>query len=244
MATLTSATSLLTARHGRPKVLVVDDDEPMARLIRVALEKAGAEVGLALSGREALRLVFDERPHVVLLDIAMPAMDGYTVCERMRDLTDVPIIMVTALDDADHVTKAFAAGADDYITKPFQISELLARVQVCLRRATRTDTSGETLVLGHGELIIDLRGHSVWAGQRQIHLTRTEFELLTFMARHRRRVLTHAALKQAIWGDEAATDLDSLKHFVGTLRRKIEPDPQRPRWLVNEHGIGYVLMLD
>jgi|SRR5579859_2334910 len=244
MAMLTTAPSLLTAGGGRPKVLVVDDDEPILRLIALGLEKAGAEVCLATSGREALRLVFDERPNVVLLDISMPAMDGCMVCERLRDLSDMPIIMVTAFDTADNVTKAFAAGADDYIAKPFQISELLARVQVGLRRAGHSDRHDETLVLGHGELIIDLRRHRVSVGQREIHLTRTEFELLTFMARHRGRVLSHATLNQAVWGDEDSVDLDNLKHFVGTLRRKIEPDPGHPRWIMNEHGIGYILTLD
>jgi len=122
MATFPTDDALLMAAARRHKVLVVDDDEDLLRLLRAVLEKSGAQVYLATSGREALQLAFDQRPHLVLLDIAMASMDGYAVCERLRDLSDVPIIMLTAFDSADYVTRAFGAGADDYIIKPFQVS--------------------------------------------------------------------------------------------------------------------------
>ena len=152
--------------------------------------------------------------------------------------------MVTAFAHIDNVTSSFAAGVDDFIGKPFDNGELLARVQACLRRVRNGGEKEDSLILAKGELVIDLRRHNVLVRQHEMHLTRTEFDLLVYMARNRGRILPHSMLKAAIWGDEAAVGHDSLKQFIGALRKKIELDPRKPQWLVSEHGVGYILLLD
>jgi two-component system, OmpR family, KDP operon response regulator KdpE len=235
---------ILTSASTRARILVVDDDDDIVTLLKLSLERAGAQVVPATSGAQALRLAFEHRPDIVLLDINMPGMDGLTLCQRLRELSDVTIIMITALPGTDYVTGAFAAGADDYILKPFETSELLARVQACLRRASKTTDNEDSLILGEGDLVIDLRRHSIWVRQQDVHLTRTEFDLLMYLARNRGRVLTHSILNAAIWGEEYAVGRDSLKQFISALRKKIELDPHHPKWLVSEHGVGYTLLLD
>jgi two-component system KDP operon response regulator KdpE len=244
MVTETKTSSILTAGLDRATVLIVDDDEALVKLLALTFERAGARVLTAMSGRQALRQTFDNRPDVVLLDLSMPDMDGIAVCQRLRELSDVPIIMVTAFSQTDNVTGAFAAGVDDFVGKPFDNSELLARVQVCLRRVRVTGENEDNLILGHGDLVIDLRRHNVLVRQRETHLTRTEFNLLVYMVRNRGRILSHAMLKSAIWGDDSTVGNDSLKQFIGALRKKIELDPSHPQWLISEHGVGYILLLD
>jgi two-component system KDP operon response regulator KdpE len=244
MVTQTQINPMLTSALDRATVLIVDDDEATVKLLAVTFERAGARVLTATSGLQALRQTFENRPDVVLLDLSMPEMDGITVCQRLRELSDVPVIMVTAFNDTGNVTSSFAAGVDDFVGKPFENSELLARVQACLRRVRNTGENEENLILGKGDLVIDLRRHNVLIRQRQMHLTRTEFDLLVYMARNRGRILPHAMLKAAIWGDEAAVGHDSLKQFIGALRKKIELDPRKPQWLISEHGVGYILLLD
>src|SRR5205823_8181360 len=147
------------------------------------------------------------------------------------------IIMLTALSGTDYVSGAFAAGADDYVTKPFDTTELLARIQACLRRASKTIETEDSLILSKGDLVIDLRRHNIWVRQRSVHLTRTEHDLLIYLARNRGCVLTHAMINTAIWGDDSEVGHDSLKQFIGALRKKIELDPHHPQWLVSEHGV-------
>jgi two-component system, OmpR family, KDP operon response regulator KdpE len=228
----------------RATVLVVDDDDNIVTLLKLSLERAGARVLTANSGSQALRQTFEHRPDVILLDISMPDVDGFTVCQRLRDLSDMPIIMVTALDRPEHVTRAFSYGADDYITKPFDVGELTARIQACLRRARKSAGTKDTLVLGKGELIIDLKRHQVWVRQQDVHLTKTEFDLLVYLARNHGQVLTHAQIRAAIATEDSVIEQASLKQFVSGLRKKIEPDPSNPTWLVSEHGVGYALAID
>jgi len=227
-----------------PTVLVVDDDANTVTLMKIALEKNGARVLGASSGQQALRETFEHHPDIVLLDIHMPDLDGYTVCQRLRDLCDVPIIMVTALNGTENVTRAFALGADDYVAKPFDIPEVIARIQACLRRVPKPAEADEDLMLGNGDLIIDLQRHRVWVRQKEVHLTKTEFALLVYLARNRGRVLSHAMIRANIWGEDSTVGQDSLKQFIGALRRKIELDLHKPEWLVSEHGVGYALVLD
>ena len=229
----------------RPTVLVVDDEDSNAALLKLALERYGARVLTAASGAQALRQTFEHRPDVILLDIAMPEVDGFTVCQRLRDLSDMPIIMLTAYDAPEHVNRAFACGADDYVTKPYELTELTARIQACLRRAPKKGTGAlDNLVLGQGELIIDLARHRVWVREQDVHLTKTEFDLLVYLARHHGRVLTHAQLRAAIAIDDSPIGQASLKQFVSGLRKKIELDPGNPKWLISEHGVGYSLVID
>ena len=235
---------ILTASTDHATVLVVDDDDALTKILTLAFERAGARVIAVTSGVQAVRQTFEQRPDVVVLDLSMPEMDGLTVCQRLRELSDVPIIMITAFDGLENVTSAFAAGVDDFLAKPFDISELLARVQVCLRRARKNKETGDSLVLGKGDLIIDLRRHCIWVRQQTVHLTRTEFELIVYMARNRGQILTHDILKSAIWGNAAGVGHDSLKQFISALRKKIEPDSRHPQWLVSEHGVGYALLVD
>ena len=244
MLTHIKPTSRYPGTMSSATVLVVDDDEATVRLLSMMLERSGARALPATSGPQALRQAFQYHPDAVLLDINMPGLDGLLVCQRLRDLSDVPIIIVSALSSTEKVTAAFAVGADDFVGKPFEISELLARVQACLRRAPQTAGTQDSLALANGDLVIDLRRHNVWVRQQDIHLTRTEFDLLVYLARNRGRVLTHAMLKSTIWGEESAVGHDSLKQFIGTLRRKIELDPRHPQWLVSEHGVGYSLLLE
>jgi DNA-binding response OmpR family regulator len=244
MLTQTRMNPMVTSGMERATVLVVDDDEAMVKLLALTFERAGARVITATSGQQALRQTFEHRPDVVLLDLSMPDMDGLAVCQRLRDMSDVPVIMVTAFDGTDNVTGAFAAGVDDFVGKPFDNGELLARVQACLRRVRNTGENEDDLILGKGDLVIDLRRHNVWVRQRMMHLTRTEFDLLVYMVRNRGRILSHAMLKSAIWGDDTVVGHDSLKQFIGSLRKKIELDPRNPQWLISEHGVGYILLLD
>jgi two-component system KDP operon response regulator KdpE len=244
MTALPAIGPILTASTARATVLVVDDDDATVKILALVFERAGARVIAATSGGQALRQTFEQRPDVVVLDLTMPEMDGLTVCRRLRELSDVPIIMITAFDGIDNVTNAFAAGVDDFVAKPFDTSELLARVQACLRRLPQNTENDDSLVLGKGDLVIDLRRHSIWVRQRTMHLTRTEFELLVYLARNRGRILTHDILKSAIWGDAAGVGHDSLKQFIGALRKKIELDSRHPQWLVSEHGVGYALLVD
>jgi len=235
---------ILTAATDRATVLIVDDDENMVKMLALIFEKAGARVITAMSGIQALRQTFEHRPNVILLDLSMPEMDGFTVCQRLRDLSEVPIIMLTAYDDVDKVTNAFSVGVDDFVAKPFDTAELLARVQTCLRRVPHNTESNDSIILGKGELVIDLRRHTIWVRHKNIHLTRTEFELLVYMARKRGRILSHDLLRSAIWGDTTGVGHDSLKQFIVALRKKIELDSRHPQWLVSEHGVGYALIVD
>ncbi len=228
----------------RPTVLVVDDDSNTATLLKLALEKNGARVVTALSGRQAMRQVFEHRPDIVLLDLNMPEVDGHTVCQRLRELCDIPIIVVTGLSGTDNVTRAFAVGADDYVMKPFDVPELMARIQACLRRIPKPADTDDAMVLGNGELVIDLQRHRVWVRQNEVHLTKTEFDLLVYLARNQGRVLSHAMIRSHIWGEDSLSGQDSLKQFIGTLRKKIELDLHKPEWLVSEHGVGYALVLE
>src|SRR5260221_5682175 len=166
MTALPASGPILTASANRATVLVVDDDDATVKILALVFERAGARVIPAASGVQALRQTFEQRPDVVVLDLTLPEMDGLTVCRRIRELSDVPIIMITAFDDIDNVTSAFAAGVDDFVAKPFDTFELLARVQACLRRVPANTDSDDSLILGKGDLVIDMRRHSIWVRQQ------------------------------------------------------------------------------
>jgi two-component system, OmpR family, KDP operon response regulator KdpE len=221
-----------------PRILVVDDEPQIRRFLRATLEVHGYEVGLAETGRAALEQVTTWRPDVVLLDLGLPEIDGLEVCRRVREWSDVPIIVLSVRDREDDKVAALNLGADDYLTKPFGTNELLARIQVALRHAARVHTPQEP-VISAGELRLELAAHRVILGDQEVHLTPTEYELLKTLAIHNGKVLTHAVLMQKIWGRDQQQDPAKLRVFINQLRRKIEDDPAQPRYIVTETGVGY-----
>jgi DNA-binding response OmpR family regulator len=223
------------------KVLVVDDSPEQVQAVTRLLESKGLQVMSAGTGLEAIRAAFNYRPDVILLDLSMPEMDGFTASQRLRELTDTPILVVSARSHIDDVTRAFDVGADDYLTKPFDARELVARIFACLRRTAAPAQEDGIISLYHGDLVVDPFRHRVLIRQRESKLTRTEFELLHYLAQNRGRVLTHSMILDAVWGQDAYVTKDTLKQFILSLRKKIEPNPTAPEWLVTEHGVGYAL---
>jgi two-component system KDP operon response regulator KdpE len=207
------------------------------RSLRAALESHGYEVHAAPSGALALEACATERPDVVLLDLAMPGLDGVEVCRRLRSWSQIPILVLSARVQEAEKVRALDAGADDYVTKPFGTQELLARIRAALRREqARRD---EEPVIRAGRLTIDLLARRVEVDGHEIHLTPTEYELLRVLASNPDRVLTHGHLLRTALGPGYEDALENLRTFIAQLRRKIEPQPSRPRWIVTEPGVGY-----
>ncbi|MBI4336598.1 MAG: response regulator transcription factor [Chloroflexi bacterium] len=220
-------------------VLVVDDDAGVLKLVSTGLGQRGYEVVLAGDGTEGLRLAADRTPDLVILDIVMPGIDGFEVVHQVRQRSGVPIIMLSARSDEEDKVKSLRLGADDYISKPFGMEELVARVEAVLRRTKDADTplSGPGLVAG--EMGIDFAQRRVTIGGREVRLTPTEYALLRELAQHRGKVLTHSMLLNRVWGPEYADEREYLRVFVNRLRQKIGDDPQHPLYISTEPGIGY-----
>jgi two-component system, OmpR family, KDP operon response regulator KdpE len=227
----------MTATERAPRVLVVDDERHVVDALQAALVGRGYEVHSALNGPLAIESVTNHAPDVVLLDLAMPGMDGVEVTRRLRSWSEVPIVVLSARTDEHQKVLALDAGADDYVTKPFGSEELLARVRAALRRA-RSRTN-EHPVIRVDSLTIDFAARRVLRDDVEVHLTPTEFELLRLLASNPDRVLTHRYLLQAAMGPGYEDALENLRTFIAQLRRKIEPDSGRPRIIVTEPGIGY-----
>jgi len=189
-----------------------------------------------------LQTLYSERPNIVILDIAMPKMDGWEVCRRIRELSDVPIVILTARVQEDERVRGLKLGADDYVVKPFSLKELEARVEAVLRRARATRPQRTGILFANEELVIDADRLIVTRDGKQVKLTPTELRLLLFLAENAGRVLTHRQILEKIWGAEYAEDVDYVKLFVYRLRRKIEPDPKHPKYILSERGIGYRFM--
>ena len=219
-------------------VLLVDDEVSIQRTMTPLLRLRGYEVTVAGTARDALASVEGERPDLIVLDLGLPDMDGIEVCRRVRARWDTPIVVLSARGaERDKVT-ALDEGADDYVTKPFGPEELLARVRAALRRANGGE-AGDSGQLRRGDLTIDFDRHRALRGELEIKLTPKELELLTLMARHAGQVLTHRAILKAIWGPHAMDQPEHLRVLMGQLRKKIEPDPTRPRYLLTEPWVGY-----
>lgn len=220
-----------------PNVLMVDDDPHVLRSLRAALESHGYRVRSAVNGPTALEACAAERPDVVLLDLALPGLDGVDVCRRLRNWSRVPILVISARVHESQKVQALDAGADDYITKPFGTEELLARIRAALRRdQARRD---EEPVIQAGDMVIDLVARRVTVDGREVHLTPTEYELLRVLATNPDRVLTHTYLLRTALGSGYEDALDNLRTFIAQLRRKLEREPSRPRWIVTEPAVGY-----
>ena len=223
-------------------ILVVDDEPRYLRLVEVNLETEDYEVRTAADGQEAVDIVAQDPPDLILLDVMMPVMDGFTACQRIREFSTVPIIILTAKGEERDRVHGLDVGADDYIVKPFSAQELLARVRAVLRRAEREgDSSFHQPVYAHHELQIDLPRAQVTSNGEEISLTATEYRLLQTFAAAEGRVLTAEDLLTTVWGPEYEEDKEILWVCLSRLRQKIEPDPKNPIHIVTRQGIGYLM---
>jgi two-component system KDP operon response regulator KdpE len=223
------------------KILVVDDEPAFVSLVSQALTHQGYEVLKAGSGQEALRLLFAHKPDLVLLDVAMPGMDGWQTCQRIRELCDIPIIMLTGRHNTEEdIVCGFDYGADDYLIKPVGNRELVARVQAVLRRAeSPASPRVKKTIYSDKWLTIDVAEHKVIVNGERVRLTPTEFRLLALLIENAGHVLTHQRLLEKVWGWEYIDDLDHVRIYIWHLRRKIEPDPAQPGYIITEPGVGY-----
>jgi two-component system KDP operon response regulator KdpE len=220
------------------EILLVDDEVSIQRAMAPLLRSRGYGVTVAATGRDAIERVERDRPDLIILDLGLPDIDGVHLCGRIRALVDTPIVVLSARGGESDKVAALDQGADDYVTKPFGPEELLARVRAALRRTfgTATELHGQ---MTRGDLTIDFDRRRVHRGAEEIRLTPKEFDLLTFMASHAGRVLTHRAILKQIWGGQATTQPEHLRVLMGQLRKKIEPDPASPRYLLTEPWVGY-----
>ena len=223
------------------KVLIIDDDPAFVRLVEQGLTPAGFEVLTAASGSEGLRLLFTKRPDIVLLDVVMPEMDGWQTCSRIRDITDVPVIMLTAQKNTEEdIVRGLDCGADNYLIKPVGRRELVGRVQAVMRRAELSlpaEQKGTTF--SDGYLTVDLVQRQVLVNGEQVRLTPIEFRLLALLMQNAGRILTHKQLLEGVWGWEYIDDLDYVRIYIWHLRQKIEPDQSKPKYIITEPGVGY-----
>ena len=220
------------------KILVIDDEETTVQLIGILLERRGYEVIKALRAEDGLRKAYRSQPDLVLLDIMMPDMDGWEVCKRLRDMSDVPIVFLTARGEVRDVVRGLEMGADDYIVKPYDNEELVARVRAHLRRSPRPNMS-EELVFNGGDFRINFMNREVRVRNEIKHLTPKEFSLLGVLVRNAGRVVTRAELVTEAWGEEYADAIDSLKLYIHYLRQKLEANPDRPEYIMTLRGVGY-----
>jgi two-component system KDP operon response regulator KdpE len=218
------------------RILIVDDDPLLQKSLTVFLMMSGYDVKSAMTAHEALEALEGYRPELIVLDLALPDRSGNDVCVHIRKTSDVPIIVLSARGGEEDKIAALGQGADDYLTKPFSADELLARIRVALRRVGSAPDTGR---LDRGSLIIDFDRRRVVIDQHEVRLTPKEFELLAFLARRPNRVIPHRAILMAIWGEHAVDHPEQLWALVMKVRKKIEPDPEHPRYLMSEPWVGY-----
>jgi two-component system, OmpR family, KDP operon response regulator KdpE len=220
------------------RVLVVDDEPQILRALEMSLRGAGYDVVTASTGAEALTTAAVQPPDAVILDLVLPDMRGTDVCRELRRWTRVPVILLSVVGDESEKVAALDAGADDYVTKPFGVDELLARIRAALRR-----TEGESEPVREvGELRVDIAGREVTFGGRPVQLTPHEFTLLSLLVRNEGKLLTHKTILEEVWGHAYAAESHYLHVYVSQLRRKLEPEPARPRYILTEPGVGYRLI--
>lgn len=227
---------MLTLNNKGARVLVIDDENQIRKLLRVALTAHGYEIAEGNTGQQGLNEAACFHPDLIILDLGLPDMDGFNVIEHLREWTQVPIIVLSVCEHENDKIQALDAGADDYVTKPFSMGELFARIRVALRHAAKSE---DEPVIVHGDLKIDLAHRTVLLEDKEVKLTPTEYDILKNLALHSGRVLTHRQLLRTIWGIEYQEETHYLRVFIGQLRRKIEKDPTRPKYIITEPGIGY-----
>jgi len=222
----------------KPRILVVDDEPQIGRVMRTGLSTQGFDVRVAADGVAALDLFNDWRPALVVTDLSMPNMGGLEFCRRLRLISDVPLIVLSVKSEEQVKVEALDAGADDYVTKPFGMDELLARIRAALRRSANPPGPA-TAAIQIGDFNIDPEAHKASVKGEVVHLTPKEFELLLYLAQHPGGVLTHRKLLGAVWGGNYTEQTEYLRVFIGQLRKKIEPDPSNPQYILTEPWIGY-----
>jgi len=227
------------------RILIADDDPQIVRALRITLSAQGYDVVTAADGTQAIAAAIDQRPDIYLLDLGMPGLDGIDVIHAIRGWSEAPILVVSGRTGSGDKVDALDAGADDYVTKPFSIDELLARIRALTRRAPQQEPDP---IVELGDVSVDLQARSVTrtteGRTERIRLTPTEWQLLEILLRNPGRLVTRQTILTTIWGSEHVTDTGYLRLYVSQLRRKLEPDPARPRYLLTEAGMGYRLQLD
>lgn len=224
-----------------PKILVVDDEQPIADILKFSLEKEGYQVVCAFDGKEALLKARSENPDLMLLDIMLPELDGMEVCRTIRNESNLPIIMLTAKDSEVDKVLGLEFGADDYVTKPFGIRELVARVKANLRRNSNEPRSAGHQITKIGPYEIDATSYIVSKNGEPIDLTHREFELFQYMGKHFGQVMTREHLLQAVWGFDYFGDVRTVDVTIRRMREKMEDDPSKPEWIMTRRGLGYIL---
>lgn len=220
-----------------PRILVVDDETQITRVLRTSLSVQGYDIRVANDGEMALEIMKDWAPNLIITDLAMPNLNGVQLCRHVRTTSEVPIIVLSVRGEERQKIEALDAGADDYVTKPFSMNELLARVRANLRRAPKGEAVQE--LIEDGDFSIDLATRAVRVKGSEIRLTPKEFELLLYLAQHPHRVIPHRSLLAAIWGGNSTEQPEYLRVFVGQLRKKIESNPSEPRYLLTDRWVGY-----
>lgn len=228
----------------KAKILVVEDDPAISNLMRTTLETQNYQYHTAKNGSGALLEAASYQPDVIILDLGLPDMDGVEIIHKVRGWTNIPIIVVSARSEDQDKVEALDAGADDYLTKPFSIDELLARLRVALRRVrTEGEKAGpESSIYQNGDLKIDYAAGCVYLGEKEIHLTPIEYKLLCLLAKNTGKVLTHNYILKDVWGSALAADTPSLRVFMATLRKKIEKNPSQPQYIQTHIGVGYRML--
>jgi two-component system KDP operon response regulator KdpE len=222
-------------------VLVIDDDATLLGLLAQHLSRAEYHVITAISGTAGLQMFYDHHPDLVILDIMMPKMNGWEVCEHIRETSDVPIIVLTAKGEEQDRLRGFRLGVDDYVVKPFSSAELVARVGAIVARNRRDSPEAQLIPIIRGDIIIDLAERRVTRGRQQVHLTPTEFRLLAALAEQPGHTLSPKELLFRVWGSEYADDVENVKRYIHYLRQKLEADVEHPRLILTERGFGYYL---
>jgi two-component system KDP operon response regulator KdpE len=226
-----------------PHILVIDDEPQILRAMKTILTAKHFRVTTAMRGSEGLTLAAAQPPDLIILDLSLPDMDGFEVCEQLRQWTQTPIIVLSVRDSERDKVTALDKGADDYLTKPFGIEELLARIRVALKHSAQAQGAPHSVVQA-GPLLVDLARHIVTREGAEVKLTATEFKLLAYLAAHADRVLTHQAILKAVWGSEDMDHTEYLRVYVAQLRKKLEANPDQPKYLLTEAGVGYRLLTD